>query len=321
MTEHERNSVQSYLEDEINLRELFTVLWINKVFIVIFTTFAALGSVYYALSLTNIYTAETLLTPTSISASTSLSSQYSSLASLAGFKLPNGKSGNQVDVALNLVKSKRLIDRLIQYESFLPDLMAAKSWDMETNTVSYHQAYYDNKNKKWVREVSLPFKQIPSSQEALAAFLGRVDIYQNSKTQLVTLTVDHLSPVVAQQWSFWIVKEINGILADMEIANSQAAIDFLNTQVNLTPYNELRTMFYELIRESTKSMMLASVNPEYVLTIIDPPVIPEVKSKPTRSTICIIGTLMGAILSILIILVRRYVFKNSNKINVFNWKN
>jgi len=186
MTEHERNSVQSYLEDEINLRELFTVLWINKVFIVIFTTFAALGSVYYALSLTNIYTAETLLTPTSISASTSLSSQYSSLASLAGFKLPNGKSGNQVDVALNLVKSKRLIDRLIQYESFLPDLMAAKSWDMETNTVSYHQAYYDNKNKKWVREVSLPFKQIPSSQEALAAFLGRVDIYQNSKTQLVT---------------------------------------------------------------------------------------------------------------------------------------
>lgn len=314
MSEHERDSAQSYIDDEINLRELFAVLWLNKKFIVMLTTLAALASIYHALSLTNIYTAQTLITPTSSSASSGLSSRYASLASMAGVNLPNSKSGNQLDVALKLVKSKKLIDRLILYESFLPDLMAAKSWDMETNAVNYNQTQYDKKNKKWVREISLPFKQIPSSQEALQAFSGRVSISQDGKTQLVTLTVDHLSPVVAQQWSLWIVKEINGILADMEIANSQAAIDFLNTQVNITPYSELRTMFYELIQESTKSMMLASVNPEYVLTTIDPPVIPEVKSKPTRSTICIIGTLMGAILSILTILVRKYVFSKDDEI-------
>lgn len=314
MSEQERDTDQSYIEDEIDLRELFAVLWLNKNFIAILTFFAALASVFYALSLTNIYTAQTLMTPTSFSASASLSSQYSKLASMAGFNLPSSKSGNQVEVALKLMQSKKLLDRLIQYESFLPDLMAAKSWDMDTNTVKYHQSIYDNENKKWVRQVSLPFKQIPSSQEALDAFIGRVAISRNPKTQLVTLTVDHLSPVVAQQWSLWIVKEINSILANMEIANSQAAIDFLNTQVDITPYSELRTMFYELIRESTKSMMLASVNPEYVLATIDPPVIPEVKSKPTRSTICIIGTLMGAILSILIILVRKYAFSKDDEI-------
>ena len=133
----------------------------------------------------------------------------------------------------------------------------------------------------------------------------------------MTLNVDHLSPVVAYQWSLWIIKEINDILANMEISNSEASIDYLNNQIKITPYSELRTMFYQLIQEKTKSMMLAEVNPEYVLTTIDPPVIPEVKSKPHRALICISGTLLGAMLSLLIILVRRYGFSKDDELDIF----
>ncbi|MDC0387472.1 Wzz/FepE/Etk N-terminal domain-containing protein [Gammaproteobacteria bacterium] len=292
--------------DEIHIGELFDVLWLNKKFIAIFTAFSALVSVLISLSLTNIYTAQTLLTPTTSSSSSGLLSQYSGLATMAGVNLTNNGSNNQLDVALNLVKSKKLIENLMLYESFLPNLLAAKSWSIKTNTITYNQALYDNKNKQWVRKVSLPFNQTPSSQEALNKFLNLISISQDNKTQLVTLKVDHLSPVIAQQWSIWIVKEINTILANMEINNSQASIDYLNSQIKITPYSELRTMFYQLIQESTQSMMLAKVNPEYVLTTIDPPVIPEIKSKPNRSLICILSTILGAMLSILIVLFRKY---------------
>ena len=292
--------------DEIHIGELFDVLWLNKKFIAIFTAFSALVSVLISLSLTNIYTAQTLLTPTTSSSSSGLLSQYSGLATMAGVNLTNNGSNNQLDVALNLVKSKKLIENLMLYESFLPNLLAAKSWSIKTNTITYNQALYDNKNKQWVRKVSLPFKQTPSSQEALNKFSNLISISQDNKTQLVTLKVDHLSPVIAQQWSIWIVKEINTILANMEINNSQASIDYLNSQIKITPYSELRSMFYQLIQESTQSMMLAKVNPEYVLTTIDPPVIPEIKSKPNRSLICILSTILGAMLSILIVLFRKY---------------
>ena len=304
-------------DDEIHLGELFAVLWLNKKFIVTFTTFAALLSVLYSLSLTNIYTAQTLLTPTTSAGSSGFLSQYSGLASMAGVNLPNSGNKNHLEVALNLVKSKKLLDNLILYESFLPDLLAAKSWSMQTNTVTYNQALYDNKNNQWVRKVSLPFKQIPSSQEALNKFSTLVSISQDNKTQLVTLNVDHLSPVIAQQWSLWIVKEINAILANMEISNSQASIDYLNSQIKITPLSELRTMFYQLIQESTQSMMLAEVNPEYVLTTIDPPVIPEMKSKPERALICILGTLLGGMLSILIILIRKYGLSEDDVLDIF----
>ncbi|MDB2339826.1 Wzz/FepE/Etk N-terminal domain-containing protein, partial [Gammaproteobacteria bacterium] len=217
-------------DNEIDFIELASVLWLNKKFIVIFTTFAAVTSVFYSLSLTNIYNAQTLLTPTTSSGS-SLISQYGGLASMAGVNLPNDGNENKLDVALKLIKSKKLLDRLSLYESFLPDLMAAKSWNMQTNIITYDQALYDNKNNKWVRKVSLPFKQIPSSQESLKIFSSLVSISHDKKTQLVTLNVDHLSPVVAHQWSIWIVKEINDILANMEISNSQARIDYLNNQI------------------------------------------------------------------------------------------
>tara|TARA_B110000008_G_C16954840_1_gene557768 strand:- start:276 stop:1235 length:960 start_codon:yes stop_codon:yes gene_type:complete len=305
--------------DEIDYKELLAVLWLNKKFIVTFSTFAALVSVLYSLSLTNYYTAQTLLAPTISSSSSGLLSQYAGLASMAGVNLPQAQGGtkDQTDVALNLVKSKRLLDQLMLNESFLPDLLAAKNWNMQTNTVIYDEALYDNKNNKWVRNVSLPFKQIPSSQEALEEFSKLVSVSQSKKTQLITLNVDHLSPVVAQKWSLWIVKDINAILANMEISNSQASIDYLDSQIKITPYSELRTMFYKLIQESTQSMMLAAVNPEYVLTTIDPPVIPEIKSRPTRSSIVIAGILLGAILSILTILVRRYVFSKEDELDIF----
>lgn len=305
-------------DSELDPRELFAVLWLNKKFIVIFTTFVTFASILYSLSLTNLYTARTILTPTASSGNSSLLSQNNQyLASMAGINLSNNGSTNKLEVALNLATSKKLLDQLIMYESFLPDLMAAKSWSMQTKTITYDKAIYNNKNNQWVRKVSLPFKQIPSSQEALGLFTELVSISQDKKTQLVTLNVKHLSPVVAQQWSLWIIKEINDILANMEISNSQASIDYLNNQIKITPYSELRTMFYQLIQESTQSMMLAAVNPEYVLTTIDPPVIPETRSEPKRRLFFILGTILGAMLSILIVFIRKYGFSKDDELDIF----
>ncbi|MDC1306635.1 Wzz/FepE/Etk N-terminal domain-containing protein [Pseudomonadales bacterium] len=50
-------------DDEIDLRELFTVLWRGKLLIVGVTLLFAIGAVVYALSLTNVYRSEALLAP------------------------------------------------------------------------------------------------------------------------------------------------------------------------------------------------------------------------------------------------------------------
>jgi LPS O-antigen subunit length determinant protein (WzzB/FepE family) len=65
-----------------------------------------------------------------------------------------------------------------------------------------------------------------------------------------------------------------------------------------------------LIEEQTKTIMFANVRDEYVLKTIDPALIPELKSGPKRALICIVGTLLGIILSFFF-LVLRFFLKRS----------
>ena len=46
---------KTYFDDEINFRELFNVLWAAKKLIILVTAIFAIGSVVYALSLSNYY--------------------------------------------------------------------------------------------------------------------------------------------------------------------------------------------------------------------------------------------------------------------------
>lgn len=308
-----RDDLQDTYDDEIDVRELFSTLWLNKKFILILTGIFAVLSVIYSLSLTNLYTSQALLVPTSLNSNST--SQYKALASVAGVNL--GDSSPDVTLAIAFINSKKIIRQLIKHESFLPDLMAAKKWHIKSNSIIYDDDLYDKKNKKWVREVDFPFQQVPSEQEAFALFSKQINISEDKKNQLVTLSVEHISPSVAQQWAEWIIDEANMMVANLRIEEAESSINYLNEQIKLTPYAELRTLFFNLIQQNTQNMMLAKVSKQYALTIIDPPLIPEIKSNPKRALICILGTLLGGMLSLLIILVRKYGFSKDDELDIF----
>ena len=73
----------------------------------------------------------------------------------------------------------------------------------------------------------------------------------------------------------------------------------------------MQTIFYQLIEEQTKTMMLTEVTEEYVLKTIDPPNVPDEKDGPKRALICVLGTMFGGVLSVLIVLIRYFSTKNS----------
>ena len=310
MSDNERHLSQSYVDDEIDLRELFNVLWVNKLFLAAWTSLFALISIISSLNLTNIYTARTLLAPSASGDMSSNLSQYAGLASMAGISLPGSSSGiSDKDLALSLLKSKGLLQRLIDKHDILPDLIAAEAWNLTTNSISYNSDVYDDTKNVWVRNVKPPYKLIPSTQEAYEFFDNAIAVSEDKKTGVISLKVDHLSPEIAYQWSLLLIQEVNEYVADMRIKEAQLSIDYLNDQIKITPYPELRALFYELIQQYTQTMMLAKVRPEYALTTLDAPLIPEEKSAPKRSFIVIVFTLLGGMLATLIILIRFYAYK------------
>ena len=317
MSDNERHLSQSYVDDEIDLRELFNVLWVNKLFLAAWTSLFALISIISSLNLTNIYTARTLLAPSASGDMSSNLSQYAGLASMAGISLPGSSSGiSDKDLALSLLKSKGLLQRLIDKHDILPDLIAAEAWNLTTNSISYNSDVYDDTKNVWVRNVKPPYKLIPSTQEAYEFFDNAIAVSEDKKTGVISLKVDHLSPEIAYQWSLLLIQEVNEYVADMRIKEAQLSIDYLNDQIKITPYPELRALFYELIQQYTQTMMLAKVRPEYALTTLDAPLIPEEKSAPKRSLIVILSTLLGGMLGTLIILIRFYAYKLEDPIQL-----
>lgn len=309
----QKDDLQDKFVDEIDLPSLLRVLWLNKIFISTITGIFTLISVLYSLFLTNVYTSQALLVPTSLSST--------NIESNVGINLFAGLSASQsspdVTIAIAFIQSKKIIRQLMKHETFLPDLMAAKKWHMQSNSIIYNKDIYDEKNKKWVRNVSLPLQSIPSEQEAYKFFSRQINISRDQKNRLIVLSVKHISPSVAQQWAEWIIDEANLMVANLRIEQAESSIDYLNNQIKLTPYAELRTLFFNLIQQSTQNIMLAKVNKYYALTIIDQPLIPENKSEPNRRVVCILGTLLGGILSSLIIIIRKYGFGKEDKLVLY----
>ena len=293
-----------YLDDEIDFKELFKVLWSGKRLISLVTGLAASTSVAVALSLPNIYTASALLAPAESSGGglSGLMQQYGGLASLAGVALPGGEDGSRVQLGMQLMKSRAFIGDFVERRNILPELMAVASWDPGSGDIIFDSDDYEAATGTWVRNVDFPKRPRPSLLEAHEELLDILSVSEDKKTGYVTVSVDHHSPVVAAQWVNWLVEDVNAAVKAQDVDEAEKSIEYLQQQVANTSLADLQAMFFELIQSQTETVMLAEVRPEYVFKTIDPAVVPEEKSSPSRALICIFGSLFGVGASSLFIL-------------------
>jgi uncharacterized protein involved in exopolysaccharide biosynthesis len=296
------------VDDEIDLRELFTVIWRGK-WIIIATTFVfAVASVFYALSLPDVYKSEALLAPVSESSALKMPGQLGGLAALAGVNLGSG-GDEKVGLALELVKSRTFIGKFIEKYDLLVPVMASKGWIRSENALEINDELYDTVNNKWVRMVDAPFQPQPSLLEAHEVFLDLLNITVDAKTGMVTISIEHYSPYLAQQWVELLVKEINNEMRSRDLAEAQNSIIYLNQQIQNTNVADMRTMLYSLVEEQTQILVLANVRDEYILKTVDPAVVAEKKSKPKRALIVIVIVFLAGFFSTALVVFTNFVRK------------
>ena len=296
-------------DDEIDLRELFSVLWQGKISIVIGVLLGAVLSVGYALSLPNIYTAEALMAPKAEGSGLSgLAGQFGGLAGLAGIDIGGGET-SKTQIALETLKSRSFFAEYM-YEDSLVALMATEGWDGESGELIILDDIYDPSSQKWIRDVQAPFKKQPSVQEAYEVFIsGHLLVTEDKKTGFVGLAVKHYSPNVARDWVLAVLRGIETSIREKEVREAERSIAFLKAESAENSLISLNEVFASLIEEQTKKIVLANASEEYVFEVIEPPVAAELKSEPKRSIICILGTLLFGMLSVLYVLIKHYAFK------------
>lgn len=298
--------------EEIDLREVFAAIWRAKWIVVGITAVSVLLSVLLALWLPNQYKASAILAPastSSTSALTQLAGQFGGLASLAGVNLGGAGGADEAVIAIELVKSWSFLDQFIKDNHIEVEVFAATGWDRINNRLQIDPDIYDVSQKKWVRKFSPEKGETaePSSWELYEKLVDRIEIDQDKKTGLVNLSVEYYSPILAKEWTGKLVMSINKLLQEQDRKEASRSIEFLNKQIDRTSVSDMKTVFYKLVEEQTKNLMLAEVNEEYALKTLSEAKVPEEKSKPNRAVICVLGTMLGLLVALFVILFRSNV--------------
>ena len=143
--------------------------------------------------------------------------------------------------------------------------------------------------------------------------MGVLSVSQDKTSGFVTVSVEHCSPTIAKQWVDWLVEDINSSIMQQDVAEAEQAIAYLNEQIESTSLADLQSVFFKLIEEQTKTVMLAKVSNEYLLKTLDPAVVPELKARPKRSLIVILAAMLAGFLGVIVQLVRQSILSAREK--------
>jgi uncharacterized protein involved in exopolysaccharide biosynthesis len=271
------------------------------------TAVVAISSLVYSLQLTNYYQSSSLITANSDSQNKILLSQFSGAASLMGVNLPSS-GDNKAMEAIELIQSRRFVKHLLTFDNTLPSMMAAKSYDRGSKELLFNTNIYDPETKTWKREPNEYGQRKPSYLEAHRLYKNSlISISQDIKTGFISITIEHISPIFAKEFLELIIREANALLRNRDMEESSQALRYLKSELSKTPLVEIRESINTLIESQLEIQMMAKINEDYILVEIEPPFVPEKKSKPRRSSIVILATIFGGLLSVMIVLVRHYL--------------
>ena len=304
INEQQKNPYQNIEEDEIDLRELWNVIWSGKWTIVAVTFLFAVASVTYAVLQPNLYKAEVLLAPSS--GDGNKMGQMAGLAAMAGISVGGGGEAGKSQLALATLTTRDFLTRFINRHNLTVPVFAGKKWDRESGELELDADIYDSQSKKWLREVKAPKKPEPSDWEKYKKFFPILSVSEDKKSGLITLSVEFLSPILAKHWVDLVVKDINKQFQDQDINKATKNINYLTQKLEQTSITDMQNVFFSLIEEQMKNKMLAKLDEEYVFKVIDPAVVAEEKSKPKRALIAVVGTITGGMLGIFLVFILNF---------------
>ena len=297
-------------QQEIDWKSFFLIILDHKIFISLFTLIVTLGIIVISLNTPNQYTASVLLklSEEQLQTGSSPISGASGLASLAGISL--GGANNNTSYAAAVLNSKKFLGHIANFPGVRENLTVANGYDFKTGKILYKSKYYDAEKQKWLQTDVNGNPIIPSDLNVIDAIKSRMNVYVDFDTNFITITFRHFSPTFAFEFINLLEGQLNAIERDKDMRDSARAISYLNKQLESTRQTGIQNAIYQLIESQLKTQMLANIDEHYLVSPIDPAVIPEKKSFPFRRNIAIVAFILSLLVSTIAVLLRHHYVRS-----------
>jgi len=304
-------------EGEISLLEILKVIWRGKklvIWIVLACTFAI---AFISLFLTNIYTARAVLKPNSQSQAqgrfSSLALQYGGIANLAGIAMPSQTSSSEI---VNLLESNILSKEIIETHHLLPILFPDK-WDAAKKTwkkPGFNPLTLLAKLRPGQPGAARKEPGIPDVQDGIRELKKITTIDYDSKDDIITISADFPDPDIAARIVSYSIATLNDHMSSEAKRIAVVNKAYLEKQLQETTDSLVQQKIYNLIAEKIETIMMAEVKEGFAFKILDPPMAPDMKSKPKRAVMVVVTFVISLFLGICVVLVRENIRKSKAEI-------
>jgi uncharacterized protein involved in exopolysaccharide biosynthesis len=278
-------------DDEITLGDIIGVLRKRKLGMTLAALIGlGLGTAYFIYA-PPWFRAEVLLKPSEQKNSGSSSSDAAgALASLTGINL---NSGNMTAEPMAILTSREFLGKFITDHNLMPVLFK-KRWDAQTNS--------------WKKSRIFP---PPDLRDAEGYFKTQmVEVQENKKTGLVTLTLDWKDPNAAADWANELVQRVNDRMRQRAIKESEYNVHFLEQELAAANIVPLQQSIGRVLEDELQKLMLAKGNLEYSFRVVDPAQPPRHPIGLPRPMYILLGLVIGLALYVTAV-VTRYILARS----------
>lgn len=283
--DRERPSIQ-----DLDLRAIIRILNMRKWWIFGMVVTVSIVGGAYLFHLPQKYKSEAIYAPAQRhDGAGGKDSRYGGLAEIAGISMSGGEN-NDINQALELLKSWPFLDFVVNKYQLKPYLFAVEKWEAEKQELVWDRALYNPDLQKW--EVRSSRSLEPTSYQGYLAFRKMIEVSYNQKQLMLKVSVEHQSPILAKDWLEALVYELNGHFRKRDVEAAKSNIEYLSQKVSETGVAEMHAVFYRMIESEMKTLMLAEVGDQYLLEEVVGPRVAEVPSSPNR--LLMLAVLMAA---------------------------
>lgn len=280
---------QYYDEDEIDILELFKILWDKKNIIIAAGLIFTVISVCYALLSERYYLAETsLIAGDEGNSKSSMLGNLGGLASMAGVDL--SESGTDKDYYIATLKSRIFLKDFIEKNELMP---------------VFFEDIWDKEKKVWIIEED---EDPPSVYEACKFFNEKVmSVSEDKDSGIITLKISWKDPELAAIWANNLVSSLNTYIREKKINEYSLKIQYLEKQIEQTSVVNMQKIFYKLIEQQIQNQSMAEVKKDFAFQVIDPAVTPDRPHKPNRKLIVLLGGFAGGFFGIFLVFILNFI--------------
>ena len=272
---------ESY-EDEINLLDLLKIILKYKKMIIYFVLICTVGTAVISLLMTKIYESKAVITPVEAPAA-----QSGMGALTAQFGIMTPQSANVSEI-VGLLKSNVLMQRVMEKGKF-------------------YDILFDKDDLKGKTENEKSWKGIRLLKE------GILKVTENKKDNIISISAQYKDPVIAQKVASTTLSELTEYMTTEAKRVADANKIHLDTQMVGTADPFVRQKIYALIAQQIETAMMSAAKENFAFKVIDPPMVPDKKVKPKRTTMVLLAFIVSLMIGVFAAFAREHVERNGSQ--------